>query len=706
MKLPALTTALFLLSAQRGVVLGAKLCSALEPYSYTSAKSQHADLKDAIDALQGNAIASWYTDRGTSPVTDLLSKCQDAIPAIVIYGLPNKDCGAGGFSSDGDNKNADMYKAWIQKLVDQVGQKEVIYVLEPDAIGLISNGGCGVSNGYQNNLKIAVALLSTNANAHIYADVASWAKQEVAAGVLNDLKQAGRLAGVAINTSNYRGSSELNSLCQSYSSATGGLHCVIDTARNYNGSPQSEWCNARSAGIGSPPTDQTGNPLVDYHLWIKVPGESDGQCTGQSSDAMIGPSAGAFFYDGFKTLWNQGYYVKEKGLPQIGANQPWPSSSAPPSYPSSAPPSPPSNNPTPAPSNGGGAAQAWAQCGGNGYNGPTGCTNGFTCKYNNEWYSQCLPNGGNYQATQVESSSVSETVHKVPAWQHCGGGHYQGPTTCVEGYECKATDGKYMSQCVESTSQVQSALRGSTKSSSQSKSVESVGSTQVAGPWQECGGDNYSGPTTCAQGYQCQQVHGQSISQCIATKSSTVSKSKVASKSKVSSVASRGVESKAKATAKVVQVAAWQQCGGLNYHGPTACVTGYACQETDKDFSQCVIVKARTNDSKASKSLSSSSLSKGFDVQLVAAWQQCGGKAYYGPTSCVEGYECKETDVGFSQCVQVTKEKAPAVKSSSVHLVPAWQQCGGPNYFGPTGCVQGYVCKETDNNFSQCVETS
>ncbi|CAK4670079.1 hypothetical protein LEN26_017198 [Aphanomyces euteiches] len=295
----AIVSAVLAIAASVNQVIAANLCNAVQPTSYVNAANQYPQLRTALNALKANPVATWYTDLGTNQVAQTLAACKNAVPTIVVYGLPNKDCGEGGFSNGGNNKNTQQYTAWIQSLVNQVGKQEVIY------------------NGYQNNLKIALGLLSTNPNAHIYVDVAAWASQSQAINILNDLKKAGRLKGIAINTSNYVATSKLNSLCQTFSSGTGGLHCVFDTSRNYNGSPSGEWCNARSGGVGAPPTTNTGNPLVDYHLWIKVPGESDGQCTGQSSDAMIGPAAAAFFYDNFKTLWNQGYYVKQKGFAKI-----------------------------------------------------------------------------------------------------------------------------------------------------------------------------------------------------------------------------------------------------------------------------------------------------------------------------------------------------------------------------------------------------
>ncbi|WP_415925412.1 glycoside hydrolase family 6 protein [Streptomyces sp. ME19-01-6] len=87
-------------------------------------------------------------------------------------------------------------------------------------------------------------------------------------------------------------------------------HFVTDTSRNGRGpwipragshaDPQS-WCNPPSRGLGIRPTTQTGDPLQDAALWVKTPGESDGQClrgTAGPHDperGTVDPEAGEWF---------------------------------------------------------------------------------------------------------------------------------------------------------------------------------------------------------------------------------------------------------------------------------------------------------------------------------------------------------------------------------------------------------------------------
>ncbi len=87
---------------------------------------------------------------------------------------------------------------------------------------------------------------------------------------------------------------------------------VIDTSRNGQGpwtptasyaDPQ-DWCNPPGRGLGLRPTADTGIALLDAYLWIKIPGESDGECTrglgpgGSTVDpewGRIDPPAGEWF---------------------------------------------------------------------------------------------------------------------------------------------------------------------------------------------------------------------------------------------------------------------------------------------------------------------------------------------------------------------------------------------------------------------------
>lgn len=87
-------------------------------------------------------------------------------------------------------------------------------------------------------------------------------------------------------------------------------HFVVDTSRNGKGpwTPQRSypdpqtWCNPPGRGLGPVPTTDTGNPLADAFLWIKIPGESDGSCdrglgagTADPEWGLVPPPPGGWF---------------------------------------------------------------------------------------------------------------------------------------------------------------------------------------------------------------------------------------------------------------------------------------------------------------------------------------------------------------------------------------------------------------------------
>jgi cellobiose dehydrogenase (acceptor) len=73
---------------------------------------------------------------------------------------------------------------------------------------------------------------------------------------------------------------------------------------------------------------------------------------------------------------------------------------------------------TPAPSNPGTTlAKPYERCGGLGYEGPTQCESGWTCKFSNDWYSQCLQGSkrrSEPSPIQKRSSRLSKRNGKLP----------------------------------------------------------------------------------------------------------------------------------------------------------------------------------------------------------------------------------------------------------------------------------------------------
>jgi endoglucanase len=98
---------------------------------------------------------------------------------------------------------------------------------------------------------------------------------------------------------------------QNMGTAVPTTHFVVDTSRDGQGAwtppadhpagdPQN-WCNPPDRGLGLRPTANTKQPLVDAYLWVKIPGESDGQCNRWTSGPtdpvrnMVDPPAGQWF---------------------------------------------------------------------------------------------------------------------------------------------------------------------------------------------------------------------------------------------------------------------------------------------------------------------------------------------------------------------------------------------------------------------------
>lgn len=235
-------------------------------------------------------IENWMRKRVT-----LIHK-NGALPVFVAYKIPKRDCGQ---YSAGGAKGAPEYKEWITALARGIGGRKAVVILEPDALGLMDK--CLSPEDQKERLELlrfAIDTLESWGQTWVYLDAghSGWLP---APEISERLKAAGiaNADGFALNTSNYKATDELLAYGKKISAATGGKPFVIDTSRNGNGPPdvkdpssEESWCNPAGRALGVPPTSQTADPLCHAYLWIKKPGESDGECNG-------GPKAGAWYAD-------------------------------------------------------------------------------------------------------------------------------------------------------------------------------------------------------------------------------------------------------------------------------------------------------------------------------------------------------------------------------------------------------------------------
>lgn len=262
-----------------------------------------------MDKLAAMPTAKWLTSaQSLAGLEKYLSAVEavKAVPILVAYNLPLRDCGQ---YSAGGARNAADYNAFIDKLASLIGNRRAVVILEPDALAGIENGdesGKQCLSGkeramYYALLNGAVARLKAQAGTIIYVDAghSGWMSDGVMAGRLQKAGVA-QADGFSLNVSNFQPTADLVRYGKAISSQTGGKHFVIDTSRNGVGAYHNtvregyDWCNPPGRALGHFPTVNTGEELVDAYLYIKLPGQSDGQDS-DPQKCFGGPAAGEWW---------------------------------------------------------------------------------------------------------------------------------------------------------------------------------------------------------------------------------------------------------------------------------------------------------------------------------------------------------------------------------------------------------------------------
>jgi endoglucanase len=229
------------------------------------------------------------------------AQADGSVAVIIAYNIPHRDAAAeaaGVGASAGGLASKEKYQRWIRDVYEGVGNRPVAIILEPDALPGVTSLPPDLQEERYFLFNDAVKVLRQNSQAAVYID-AGHAKWVPAKEMAERLKKAGveHASGFSLNTSNYRTTEESVAYGKEISALIGGKHFVVDTSRNGAGPYEAAktetetWCNPPGRKIGRPPTTDTGEAQIDGFLWLKRPGESDGECERNE------PKAGVFWLE-------------------------------------------------------------------------------------------------------------------------------------------------------------------------------------------------------------------------------------------------------------------------------------------------------------------------------------------------------------------------------------------------------------------------
>lgn len=245
--------------------------------------------------IADQAVAVWPDGEDPQPEISRAvagAERDDTTTVLVAYNIPHRDCGQ---YSAGGAADADAYREWIDSFAKAIGGQSALVVLEPDAVPHVVDG-CTPPAHHEERaalLSEAVDRLKEQPRVKVYLDAGnpSWITE--ADKLTDPLRRSGiaRANGFSLNVSNFQSDKDVIAYGREISASLDDKPFVIDSSRNGGGPlPGSDdaWCNPPGRTLGKAPTMNTNEELVDAYLWIKRPGESDGECRG-------GPPAGRWW---------------------------------------------------------------------------------------------------------------------------------------------------------------------------------------------------------------------------------------------------------------------------------------------------------------------------------------------------------------------------------------------------------------------------
>jgi endoglucanase len=253
-------------------------------------------------AIANKPMADWFGDWSGTIGTATggyvgAAALTDKLPVLVAYNITDRDI-CSGQSSGGASSDA-AYDTWIAAFAGGIAARPALVILEPDAVADESCMTQAEISDRDGLLSNAITQFTNQApDSWVYLDAGNpgWLSAATMASYLNSAGLA-KAHGFSLNVSNFYTTAQntaygnaVNADLQAWYGYTKPY--VIDTSRNGDGS-NGQWCNPDGAKLGS--TDQQGGG-AEMLLWIKTPGESDGNC-GTGSGTTAGQFSPQAAYD-------------------------------------------------------------------------------------------------------------------------------------------------------------------------------------------------------------------------------------------------------------------------------------------------------------------------------------------------------------------------------------------------------------------------
>ncbi|OQR84560.1 hypothetical protein THRCLA_10819 [Thraustotheca clavata] len=230
-------------------------------------------------------------------------------------------------------------------------------------------------------------------------------------------------------------------------------------------------------------------------------------------------------------------------------------------------------------------SENYSQC--NGQNWPFGvcCKDpNFTCNKKNDYLSLCEPKPKQAMELQANQQCAEN-------YSQCNGQNWPFGVCCKDPrFSCNYKN-QYLSLCEP-----------------KKELMEIEANTQCAENYSQCNGQNWPFGVCCKSANFACKYKNQYLSLC--------------------------EPKKYEMEQEVSEVNVWQQCGGKDYKGDTACTAGNSCVKVNDWYSQCQPTPPNANQ--------------------LATWAQCGGSANNfnaNGKTCRDADKCLAYNSYYSQCV-------------------------------------------------------